>query len=802
MILERRAGSNSPKRFPWIRNKWRAARNIAFLYGPDRRFKKFEASFHPQTWSRHDELLAWAESRVAEQSLHEVPERYEESRDPVVRQGYALIEQLKRDFKGRCHDCHELRILVHLPPASASSAYASLCASFVQSFQFLGLAARGLEWSDDTHQVLESFQPTLLMTVDHHGHLNQIDWRAVQDYRRTHHLRIALNASLQEYGNTSLVERLEWAKRHNIDFYYSFKNPNYIETRYRALLDRGYQVFSLEFGANPLVYYPVPGIDRDLNYVFLGSTNPDKWQRYYSYPGPLWRKHAGYIDGPWWHSISRFGGAETHRYLCARAKVGLNLHIKNQIEWAGELNERTYNLAACGVPQLIDAPKLLFERFQPDSFFVARRPSEYQGLFAEILRNPAEAQRRALQAQREVFAELTVFHRTEQFVAQVMKSGLYDTHNSTSAQKQPLSITAGPSVAAKIHCPLVSVVMPAFNAEQYVGEAIESILCQTLSDFEFIIIDDGSTDNTEKVLTEYETRDTRIQVLRQRNSGVAASMNLGCSLTKGKYIARMDADDLSHPRRLSRQVEFLEKHPDIGLCGTWMHSFQGTEKTLNRYPSDPDIAKSMLPFQLPVDGGSIMLARQTYLQSGVVNNPDVGATDDYLFVVECSKYFRFASVPEPLYFYRIHPAQVTRREGDRQNKFARQIRLMQLEELGLKPTKAELDIHEAISEWRLAGDKDVIQAAEDWLMKLKRANALQAQYPEAAFSQVLGSYWLGLCMRHARLGFWTYQRFSESHLTQGAQVGLGQRLKLLAKCVTGYDRVNSHAVPNLRTGCD
>jgi glycosyltransferase involved in cell wall biosynthesis len=345
--------------------------------------------------------------------------------------------------------------------------------------------------------------------------------------------------------------------------------------------------------------------------------------------------------------------------------------------------------------------------------------------------------------------------------------------------------------------PLVSIVMPAFNAGLYAGEAIKSILSQTLTDFELIIINDGSTDNTAQVLTEYQAGDARLHVLHQRNCGGAASMNRGCALAKGKYIARMDSDDLCEPGRLARQVEYLEKHSDIGLCGTWMVAFQGEKETLHQYPSEPDIAKSMLPFQLSVAGPSIAFRRDTYLRIPVRNSPDVGATDDYLFVVECSKYFRFASVPEPLYRYRIHPEQVTNRESERQHKFTRQIRLKQLEELGLKPHGDELDLHEAISDWRLFGGEELIEKAHDWLNKLKRANALQPLYPEPAFSLVLRNYWFSLCLRHSRLGAWIYQRFSESPLTKGTRVRLGDRLKLLAKCV--FDR---SSVQKLRTSSD
>ncbi len=342
---------------------------------------------------------------------------------------------------------------------------------------------------------------------------------------------------------------------------------------------------------------------------------------------------------------------------------------------------------------------------------------------------------------------------------------------------------------------LVSVVMPSYNVEKYVGEAVESIQSQTLEDFELIVIEDGSTDNTAKVLADYQARDPRIQVYRQSNSGVAASINRGCLLANGKYIVLMGADDLSHPKRFEIQVDYLEKHPDIGICGTWMCAFEGNKKTLFQYPTDPDIAKSMLPFQLSVVGGSIMFARAMYLQIGVRNRQNIGATDDYMFVVEYSKHCRISSIPEVLYLYRIHPEQVSRREKGIQDKFAKQIRLMQLEELGLQVSEDDLDLHDSISCWRPLGSRFALSQAEDWLVKLKRANEKNLIYKESAFSQVLGNYWYTLCLRHSKFGLWTYRQYSQSLLAVQVNISWRQRSKLLAKCLVGSGSV-SQAEPS------
>jgi hypothetical protein len=404
----------------WMSNKWRAVKNLAFIHGPARRFKRFEASFHPETWARHDELLAWAEEQAALAGADTAV-----SEEPIVRQGRDLLRDLRRDFENRYGDLEQLRILIHVPPPTVSSAHSSLGTNLTQSFRFLGIAARELGWYDDTRKILQEFRPTVFLTIDHAGYLSQIDWETVRDYRRSDQLIIGLYAALQEYGNTPLSQRLDWARQHEIDFYYSHKNPRYVEERYGEILERGYSIFYLEFGANPLVYYAVPSLNRDLNYVFLGSTNPDKWSRYYAYFGQILQKYSGYIDGPWWQSISRFGDANTHRYLCARAKVALNLHIPNQIKWPSELNERTYNLAACGVPQLVDEPKLLASKFSPDCFFVAPTAEAYRENFERILNDPTEAQRRALKAQTEVLSKHTIFHGADRFLTQLIGSALF-----------------------------------------------------------------------------------------------------------------------------------------------------------------------------------------------------------------------------------------------------------------------------------------------------------------------------------------------------------------------------------------
>src|SRR3989442_874819 len=116
----------------------------------------------------------------------------------------------------------------------------------------------------------------------------------------------------------------------------------------------------------------------------------------------------------------------------------------------------------------------------------------------------------------------------------------------------------------------ISVVMPVYNAERYVTEAIDSILQQTFEDFEFIIVDDGSTDRTPSILHSFASKDGRIRLYQQGNAGLVASLNCCFRLATAPYIARMDADDISLPERLRAQFEYLGNHRDVGILGTWI----------------------------------------------------------------------------------------------------------------------------------------------------------------------------------------------------------------------------------------
>jgi len=378
----------------------------------------FDLAMHRGTARSHARIMADAELALQNRDAHESDGAYAESRDPLVQQGYALRKEAELHFRNRYAGKTTERILIHVPGPDFSPAGYSLFTNLAESLAFIGVPARILGWDDDTGEALESFNPTVLLSSDHEGYLARLDWEEIGQYGRTNHLAIGLTASLAEYGNASLDQRLKWARSHGIGFFYSFRDEAYVRERreYRPFFEAGYRIRYLPFGANILHYYPVAGFDRDIDFVLLASRKPE----HAIYLKDIARSNAGFIDGPGWRHARNFRfNRDRDRYIYARARVGLNVHLPEQLESACEVNERTYQLAACGVPQLMDHPKLIDRLFSGSALFVADSPGQYTELFRELISRPGLGQERALVAQREVFGRHTTFHRADSFVRQL-----------------------------------------------------------------------------------------------------------------------------------------------------------------------------------------------------------------------------------------------------------------------------------------------------------------------------------------------------------------------------------------------
>jgi glycosyltransferase involved in cell wall biosynthesis len=205
----------------------------------------------------------------------------------------------------------------------------------------------------------------------------------------------------------------------------------------------------------------------------------------------------------------------------------------------------------------------------------------------------------------------------------------------------------------KASSPKVSVVMPTYNAAAYLYESIGSILSQTFRDFEFIIVNDGSSDDTNSILDRYQKSDKRIRVYHQENQGMIAALNRGCRLARGQYIARMDADDVSFASRLEKQVEYIEKHPHIEILGTWICRLKN-ESPAGTWcpPTNPTTLKWNLFFGVPVAGPSVLMRREV-IEKINFYRPDAVHAEDVDLWLRASAVTEFGNVPEVLYKYRV-----------------------------------------------------------------------------------------------------------------------------------------------------
>jgi glycosyltransferase involved in cell wall biosynthesis len=210
--------------------------------------------------------------------------------------------------------------------------------------------------------------------------------------------------------------------------------------------------------------------------------------------------------------------------------------------------------------------------------------------------------------------------------------------------------------------PKISVVMAVFNSERFLSQSIESILVQSYEDFEFIIVDDGSTDHSWDIILKYHESDTRIRPIRLKgNQGVAEASNAGLQTARGKYIARMDSDDISLPDRFSTQVDFLEDNPDVGVLGSRMRCIDETGRSLKVLPitlGNLNIHWSFL-FENPLNNPTIIFRKSLVDDYDLRYNTSFARGSDYDFISRLLLLTKGENLSKVLLYYRLHPKSLT-----------------------------------------------------------------------------------------------------------------------------------------------
>lgn len=321
--------------------------------------------------------------------------------------------------------------------------------------------------------------------------------------------------------------------------------------------------------------------------------------------------------------------------------------------------------------------------------------------------------------------------------------------------------------------------MPVYNGGEFLRPAIESVIGQTYTDFEFLIIDDGSTDSSFAVCQEY--RDRRIRLVRnEANLGLIATLNKGLELCEGEFIARMDCDDICLPWRLEKQLAFLDAHPDIGICGTWFEKFYGNCSQIMRVPVEDAHIRFSLVMDNAFGHNTILMRREVLERHGLRYDPDYRYAEDYEFWVRCSAHTRLANLPEVMVRYRYHPGNTSNRFRREQGATADRVRRRQFERLGLALDEDTLALFNSLVKFEFRGDLRRLAQAGSGLVALADRVADRLGIPRAFAYRKLGPHWYGACGSLADEGLRVWSLFLSTPIGRRALWTWGW--KLLARC--------------------
>ncbi len=336
--------------------------------------------------------------------------------------------------------------------------------------------------------------------------------------------------------------------------------------------------------------------------------------------------------------------------------------------------------------------------------------------------------------------------------------------------------------------PLVSVLLPVYNCEKYVFEAVQSILNQTYSHFELLIIDDCSTDTTLQICKSFND-DKIIIIEKEKNSGYTNSLNYGLSVAKGKYIARMDGDDISLPTRFERQVAFMEVNEDVVVCGT-LFSVIGSEIVSQGPERNDEIQMKFISHDC-IGHPTVMIRKAVLLDNNIIYDTAKEPAEDFDLWVRLFSYGKLHNLQEALLKYRVHDNQISNIQALRQQKIALDTKLNLFKDLN-----NDLDNFESNALRKFIANKYEINLSE--LQVLKQAtfkilknnkiklvfnHKLLSDYFKHEEKRILSRYFLKNKTYNPKIIFEYYTNKSQLD----PKFSRIDEIKLLAKCLIFYN---------------
>lgn len=341
-------------------------------------------------------------------------------------------------------------------------------------------------------------------------------------------------------------------------------------------------------------------------------------------------------------------------------------------------------------------------------------------------------------------------------------------------------------MAANVN-PKISVVMSVYNSAAFLKEAIESVLKQSCNDFEFVIINDGSTDDSDAIISSF--KDERINYLKNEgNKGLIFSLNRGVSIAKGKYIARMDADDICDKARFQKQLNEFEKDPQLIVCGSFIRTFGAESNGINYMPvSHGDIVSSVF-FTCPFAHPSVMIKKEALLKLNEVYREEYKHSEDYdlwsrlVFTGNCK------NIPEYLLNYRVHDGQVSTVHEELKYKNVIRIQRNIASHFGIEPNMSEsailLNLFKGISR----KDKNYLNETRSLIEKLHAAFSVKYPQYSAINARILVGRWVKVC-GNSGLGFANVKNAFSLSFFSLKYLKFKDLIKLFYKTITNYQQL-------------
>ena len=329
--------------------------------------------------------------------------------------------------------------------------------------------------------------------------------------------------------------------------------------------------------------------------------------------------------------------------------------------------------------------------------------------------------------------------------------------------------------------PLATVLLPVYNAEKYLAEAIESILNQTFSNFELLIINDGSTDESLKVIQSYN--DERIRLLNlEQNVGLVNALNIGLNEVHSEFIIRADADDICLPNRFKEQVSYMLENQQIGACGSWFDNMDNTgeKKGGARYEPLEETIRLKHLYQIHISHGTAIIRASVLRKNDISYSSDFNHAEDYDIFDRISEVSQLANIQQVLYVVRLHDSNVSKTFNDVQKDNSLGVKRRIFQRLGITDIDdAEILMYQELQHQNYNQLRSKSNEVLGLLNKMFTANGKSKKFKEEFLRLHLSTLWFHYCNATANSNTWTI--YNSARFVTGSDLNFSQKIKFRLK---------------------